>query len=352
MAKLFCTLFLLLAAKIVAAQNLDQVIQFIKDNPKKASIVILENHKEVLNFNGNQLMPLASAAKTIIAIEFSNQVVEKKINPKEQIAISELSKYYIPFTDGGAHTEWLKSLKKKKGDSVSLLQVAQGMIKFSSNANTEYLEDLLGLANINRNLKALKLANHTPLYYFTAGALMTCLKPDKVDNATWSAQLNTLSMEKYRKLCEINHIKLKTDSTFIKHFNFKNLSLEIQKIWSDRLVASTASDYTNIMEKINSRSYFSSEVQFFLDQIMEWPMAYPGNQAAFKHLGQKGGSTAYVRTDAFYVTDKKDLGLSCTFFFNSLTEKENAMITLNFGAFEAEIITNPTFRLKLIEALK
>ena len=336
----------------VSAQNLDGIIKFIKDNPKKASIVLIENSKEVLNFNGNQSMPLASAAKTIIAIEFSNQVAAKKFKPNQNIAISDLSKYYIPFTDGGAHSAWLKSLQKKKADSVSLLQIAQGMIRFSSNANTEYLEDLLGLANISRNIRTLKLQQHSPYYYFTAGALMTCLKPDNLAESIWAKQLEAMPMNEYIKRCETNHIKLKTDSTFIKTFSTINLPFAIQKIWSDRLVASNATDYASIMQKINSRNYFKPEIQKIIDQIMEWPMEYPGNQAAFKHLGQKGGSTAFILTDAFYATEKSGTSLACAFFFTNLTEKEKLMIQGNFANFEAGIITDAAFRQKLIAALK
>jgi len=351
MVRFILTFVLAIAANSAIAQNLDEVIKFIKDNPKKASIVLVENNREVLNFSGNQLMPLASAAKTIIAIEFSNQVAAKKIDPLQNIPLSDLNKYYVP-TDGGAHINWLKSISKKKGDRVSLLQVAQGMIRFSSNANTEYLEDLLGLANINSNIKTLKLKQHNPYYYFTAGALMTCLKPENVSEDVWAAQLQTMPMDEYRKRCESNHLRLKTDSAFIKTFKPVNLSFRLQKIWSDRLVASTTADYVSIMQKINNRDYFKAEVQQILDQIMEWPMLNPGNQAVFKHLGQKGGSTAFILTDAFYATDKKGSKLSCAFFFNNLTEKENAMIDRNFGMFEGSIITDATFRQKLITALK
>ncbi|MFD2285532.1 D-alanyl-D-alanine carboxypeptidase [Pedobacter petrophilus] len=351
MVKLIFILFLAMATTHASAQSLDDVIKFIKDNPKKASIVLIENGKETLHFSGNQIMPLASAAKTIIAVEFSNQAAAKKLNPDQNIAISELNKYYIPFTDGGAHTEWLKSLKKKKGDSVSLLQIAKGMIQFSSNANTEYLEDLLGLANINHNIKTLKLQQHSLYFYFTAAALMTCLKPENIDESKWAALLEAMPVDEYRKRCEANHLKLKADSTFIKTFNFKNLSMKLQKIWSDRLVASTAADYANLMQKVNSRSYFKTEVQSILDQIMEWPMVFPANQQAFKHLGQKGGSTAFIITDAFYATDQKEAKVACAFFFNNLTEKENTMINHNFGGFEASIITDTAFRKKLITAL-
>ena len=48
--------------------------------------------------------------------------------------------------------------------AVSLEEVAKGMVKFSSNASTEYLMEVLGLDNINRNLQSLALPAHQPLF--------------------------------------------------------------------------------------------------------------------------------------------------------------------------------------------
>ena len=41
-------------------------------------------------------------------------------------------------------------------DSISLLNVARGMMMFSSNANTEFLMDLLGLDNV-KNLSLIHI---------------------------------------------------------------------------------------------------------------------------------------------------------------------------------------------------
>ncbi|MFC4212052.1 serine hydrolase [Pedobacter lithocola] len=340
----FCTSFSF-------AQNIDDMVNFIKNNPQKSSIVINENGIETLNYRGNQIMPLASAAKTIVAIEFANQVASKKINQTTKIAVKEINRYYIPFTDGGAHPAWLKSLKKTANDSVTLLEIAKGMIRFSSNANTEYLQDLLGMDKINANLKELKIKNHSPYYYFTASALMTCLKPDNIEQGIWVSKLKNLSDAEYRKLCALNHQKLKTDSNFIKQFNFKNFPVEIQKIWSDRLVSSTTKEYAELMNKINSESYFKPAVQQVLQQIMEWPMGYASNKKNFLHLGQKGGSTAFVLTDAFYLTDLKGNKISSAFFFNDLSQSEQLLINKNFGEFESSIITNSKFREHLVKEL-
>lgn len=352
MKKYLFFLMAMLSFGQVQAQNLDDVIRFIKANPQKASLYLIEEGKTVIDFNSEQQMPLASAVKTIIAIEFAKQVAAKKISPLSQVAVKDLAKYYIPNTDGGAQPSWLKSIAKTNADSVSLLQVAKGMIKFSSNANTEFLQDLLGLANINKNLKALDLQNHQPLYYFTASALMVCLKPTGVEEEAWIKTLRAMPLASYHQKCEAAHQKLKTDPNFIKQFNFAQLSLNIQRVWSDRLVASTTANYAQLMQKIASQKFFSPAAQQVLESILEWPMAYTGNQAVFKHLGQKGGSTAFVLTDAFYALPKKDVPLACAFFFNGLNEKESAFINKNFGDFEASILTDATFRKKLQQGLK
>ncbi len=345
-------IFLLGFLMITKAQNLDEVIKFIKDNPKKASINLIENGVTTINYNGNQPMPLASAVKTIIAIEFAKQAAANKFLPSTKIAVKELSKYYIPNTDGGAQPKWLKSIDKGQADSVTLLAIAKGMIKFSSNANTEFLQDFLELVHINKNLKLLGLKEHEPLYFFTAAALMTCLKPKNRNEEDWIIELKAMSDGLYIKKVEEAHLKLKKDSNFIKTFNFASLSLPIQKIWSDRLVKATTSNYASLMQKISSKTYLNSTAQTILESILEWPMEYEGNKAQFNHLGQKGGSTAFVLTDAFYASQKNGSNLACAFFFNDLSLAENALINRSFGAFEANIITNQAFRGKLAEALK
>lgn len=352
MKKYLLFLIAVLMQLTAQAQNLDDVIKFIKENPKKASLYLIEDGKTVIDYNSSQQMPLASAVKTIIAIEFAKQCTAKKISPLTKIAVKDLAKYYIPNTDGGAQPSWLKAIGKTSTDSVQLLDIAKGMIRFSSNANTEFLQDLLGLTNINKNLKELGLKEHQPLYYFTASALMVCLKPAGITEAEWIKQLKALSVAEYNRKCEEAHQKLKTDPSFIKSFNFTNLSLAIQKVWSDRLVASTTATYAQLMQKIASGKSFAPETQTLLESIIEWPMAFPGNKAQFNHLGQKGGSTSFVLTDAFYAIPKTGPQLACSFFFNGLSQAENTFVNKNFGNFEASILTNAAFRKKLLEGLK
>jgi D-alanyl-D-alanine carboxypeptidase len=80
--------------------------------------------------------------------------------------------------------------------------------------------------------------------------------------------------------------------------------MNIQKVWSDCLPASTVEDYVSIMEKLNSKTYFEANVYKYLDPVMQSVIENAENQSWLKHCGMKGGSTASVLTKAVYATYK------------------------------------------------
>ena len=62
----------------VQAQDLDEVIRFIKENPKKASFYLIEDGKIVVDFNSQQQMPLASAVKLLLLLNLLINAVLKR----------------------------------------------------------------------------------------------------------------------------------------------------------------------------------------------------------------------------------------------------------------------------------
>lgn len=85
------------------------------------------------------------------------QVDEDKLQKDRKISLNELNRYYFKNTDGGGHEAWLEALKQDGGiqnNEVTLHEVAKGMITYSSNANTDYLINLLGVDAINQRKKS------------------------------------------------------------------------------------------------------------------------------------------------------------------------------------------------------
>ena len=332
----------------------EKFADFIKKHPEKAALYIVRNDRVVADQNSDTIMPLASTVKTIIAIEFARQAAAGIIKLDDEIDTLELDKYYFSGTDGNAHPNWLEYVRKEKlskGSKVKLLEVAKGMIRFSSNANTEFLMDKLGFENLNALLDTLGLTAHQKFYPFVS-ALVVCQKPKDEDIKPFIENLESMSMENYIKKSFEAHEKFKTDSLFKKKFDCESIYIDQEKIWSNRLIGGSPKQYVSVMQKINSRTYFDSTTQIIIDDIFEWSLKNKENKFSAKHFGMKGGSTTYVLTEALYATDFENNKTEIAIFFNNLTELENIKLQSSFDEFILKVLTDDEFRKKMIVLFK
>ncbi len=347
--KYFILLLTILFAQQNIAQSSDSLLNFITSHRDNSSIYIRKNDTLIASLNENRMMPLASTCKIMVALEFSKQAAFKVFSPDSKVALSELDKYYLPLTDGNAHPQWI-AYEKKQGnvirDSISLLNVARGMIMFSSNANTEYLMDLLGLDNINNNYRQMGITDFTPLYYFVS-AIMLYQNPKKVKEDNLLKAIRNLSQKDYLKAASLIHLQLKNNPEYKKLFRVNDLTPPLQKIWSDRLPSSTTKSYTRIAEIINNRQIYNSETYTILSQILETLMENPANRKWLDHAGMKGGSTMFVLTKTMYATLKTGDKIELAYFLNNLDQSKVNALARDMNAFELAILSDNTFLKKI-----
>lgn len=324
------------------------------ESDKTSSLTVIRNGETLASVNGDTLLPLASTVKIIVAIEYAKQCESGKIHPDMKVSLEELDKFYIPKTDGGAHEAWIASSKEQKDiekNRTTLENVAKGMIQFSSNANTEYLIDLLGLEEINNEIESLGIEKHEPLYQISSAMLIPTYLKEKNPNDTKEQlykKILDMPQPEYVQLSAETFEKLKNGEKegFIERLYTNK---ELQKIWSDRLPRSTTTEYASLMEKLNAKKYFSAEAQKRLDAIMEGLMENPHNQEWLTHAGQKGGSTLFVLTNAAYATDKKGNTTVIVFFANELDDITRIKLENNLNEFNLKLLTDEEFRMKLGE---
>ena len=333
------------------SQGADSLLSFIQQNKTKASLFLRKNDTVVAYLNEDKLMPLASTVKIIVAIEFAKQAAHNIFNENAKIPLSELDKYYLPNTDGSAHPNWI-DYERKNGniinDSVKLIDVAKGMIMFSSNANTEYLMDLLGFNNIKNNLQLLGLKKHTPIYPLVS-SLFLYQNPKHLKEEKIIKQIQSFNNEQYAKTTFIIHEQLKHDSSYKQKFRPQDLTLTMQKEWSDRLPASTTKEYAQLCNILNNRKFFDEKTYHILSQVLETIMENPANASWLLHAGMKGGSTIFVLTKALYATLKDGTKIELVYFFNDLTGEENARLQKWMNDFELKILSDENFRKKVKE---
>lgn len=327
----------------------DSFFNFINANKARASVYITRNDTVVCKLNENKLMPLASTVKILIAIEFAQQSTHEMINENSYVKLEELEKYYIPNTDGGAHPAWLEYAKAHneiKDGSVKLVDVARGMIMFSSNANTDFLMDLLGFDNVKDNITLFKLKQHTAIYPL-AGSMFLYQIPKKSSEDKLIKALSRYSDKTYSMNAYENHLELKEDSSFKATFRPEQFSIKLQKIWSNRLPASTTKEYVQIAQALNKREVLDEDVFFTIGEVLEYPMENKAFQAVFKHYGVKGGSTGFVLTHVLYFTMKNGTRMEMAIFFNDLLPAEEKKLEGWLDPFEAQVIFDAAFRNKV-----
>lgn len=329
------------------------ILDFIKKYPDKSAIKLVRNDINIVDLNSNIMMPLASTVKIIIAVEYAEQANSGDLDPNEEISLFELDDFYVEDSDGGAHKFWLDSIKSKiKDNKISIKEIAKGMIKYSSNANTEWLSKKLGLEKINNRIKSLGIKNHSEIYYIVSSLFVGKEKYPNVKGKDLELKLKELNQNDYIELINKIHNKLITDKNYKNELDNVDTGLNIQKVWSNRLPSSTTSDYLELMKKINSRTYFSLNTQKYLDEVMEWIFDDLENKNIFEHIGIKGGSTVFVLTKALYARDKSGNKTELVYFFNNLTEKENIELQTSMNEFELSILTDESFIKKIENVLR
>ncbi|KOY83000.1 serine hydrolase [Lysinibacillus macroides] len=331
--------------------NPDYIINFIKEHAAKGNVAlsIHYNSQNLVSINESVPLPLASTVKIIIAIEYAQQAAEGKIDPNQMVSLKELDKFYIPRTDGGGHQAWLAQLQREQEiASVPLYKVAKAMIAYSSNANTDYLINILGLENINETLKQLELLHHDEIYPLTS---ILYIPQQLMDEKNLSSKevleaMREMEMDDYQQRAMAIHKSWLTKplSEQEKKHLLKHLSKSSQKHLSDHFPRSTAKDYVAIMGKLNNKTYFSDKVYQYLDPVMEQLMERPKNRELFTQIGQKGGSTLFVVTIAMYAIDREQNKTELAFFANDLSDLEQVELARNMNSFQLKLLTDKAFR--------
>ncbi len=336
-------------------ENLDPAtglfMEFIKENRDSDRVAFLAtwNDEPIAEINTDLTMPLASVVKIIIAIEFAGQAEEGDIDPSEMVAMEEVDKYYFPNTDGGAHEAWKSTLKD--GEQVSLEQIAQGMMQFSSNANTDYLIERLGLEEINNRIEELDLNNHEPVYPLTASIVIPqkVMEDKDIEADELEDALRDLDDDAYRQIAVDLFEEWQTEalSEAEKEAATALLDMSIQKVWSDRLTHAAAEDYHKIMRILNKKERYSEAFYQELDAIFSVEL----EDESIVRAGQKGGSTAFVLNQAVYAEDENGNRFEMILFTNDLNLSELEVAAMQMQALRDKLVNEEVFREEVREML-
>jgi D-alanyl-D-alanine carboxypeptidase len=345
--------------KWMNSSNPDYVVKKLQDTDIKSSMVFKENGEDKVSLRSSDMLSLASTVKIMVALEYAFQSSEGKIDGDEGINLKELETYYLPKLDGGAHEAWIAHGKEQgyiKNDSVSLREVARGMISFSSNANTEFLMDKLGIENIEARMKDNGITSHSPLFYFVSATFIPYelngtgldMKDEKEDIINRMQEMNE---GEWVAISEEIHEKLYSDDEYkVRSMVLDWWDSDFDRLFSEKFMKSTAGEYARLMSKINNQ-VFNEEVQGELEYLLGAVMENPANQEWLNRAGKKGGSTQYILTDAMFAEDKKGNKFELAIFFNDLGLLEGRKLMVSLNEFELKLLSDAAFRDEVYQKL-
>lgn len=263
-------------------------------------------------WNADAPMPLASVVKLIDLVAYAEAVSAGTLDPLERVPLSELERYYLPNFDLGAHRRALSELRAEgrvlEGDepAVVLGDVAEMMVRFSSNAASDYLHARLGQQVIEDTATSLGMtgqsapcsflgqflimANHTR----RAGNDAAAVRAYASDPAAYGADVALLT-DAYS-----NDAGFRRAETAWRETN-RRPSIDTQRLFSETLNAQgTARDYAALMARLAQNGLSMPDSSYLARRVVEWPMRFPANQELFSNLGYKNGALPGVLTTAYY----------------------------------------------------
>ena len=280
------------------------VLKYISQHSQDVAVACFDPAKPQSGFyhNAEDAYPLASTFKIVLLIGYAEQVKAGTLNPDEIIPLKELEQYYLPGTDGGAHPEFLKTLGEGR-TTISLAEVVDGMMTYSSNAAADYLESRLRNVDWNELYRRLELEQTSqPHSYLGLYLYIT-------NHETGAYDLQSLGTEAtLTEQLRLEHLFATDDNwreSELKYAaNFTNQApLDVQKdVTANFGVRASAKDLAKMMQAVFGDSEtLSPEVQKIARQYLEWPMRLnPDNAKTFKTLAVKNGAWPAILTSAWY----------------------------------------------------
>lgn len=316
------------------------LLDHLKKNKDNLSIMLKENGRDTLSINSNKRYPLASTLKIIIAFNFVKQASDHKVSITETAKLDELEKFYIPNTDGGAHPQWQESIGNLA--EVSLLEVAKGMMHFSSNACTDFLIDKLGADAINKSIEELNL-NHDKISYLTPPILIPGYLSDKRNIAI--NKLAAMDKQSYQELSHEIFEKMKVGETAdLEEKAEKMLNQKMQLLITNKTPSSTTKQYADLMCRLGKELLTEKEKKLFSEILIGENLKDEKDD----YFWFKGGSTLFVLTSALYKVSKNET-VSVSLFIKDDTGGELYWISNILTDFVKSIATDLDFREKVKE---
>jgi len=325
-------------------------IKFFQNHPSSSALYVTRADTVLAAYHADRKQPLASTVKYTVAIAYARQAAAGTIRPDSLVPLDHINRF-LGLTGQTAkqyHRDWIEQARtdgRVQDGRVPLRTVARGMIDFSSNPATEYLIDLLTPSAINQGLSEIGLQHHDRLHYIVSDLYVGV--QEGLEGEERAQFMRDLTVEERASRAAQIHRKLAEDADHSYRDSLENPGPAVERAWSDHLPASTAREYGQLMRQINDRALLSEEAHSYLHEVLNVKIDNP----RYSHAGLKGGSTAWVLTQAAFFTEKEDgMQTEYALLFDGSRQAQNRFSEMRVDFLEG-LLNNASYRRTLAQTL-
>ncbi len=337
------------------SQDSNRFVEIFQEHPSSSALYVTHADTLVAAYNSDQKLPLASTVKYVVAIEYARQAAEGTIDPDSLVSLEQVNRFFIDYGTQAStvHRNWIDRARQRglvSDGRVPVRAVARGMMDFSSNPAAEYLLELLTLEEINRTLDEVGVERHDRVYYFLSALYIGTERG--LEGEERAQFIRNLTPEQRASRASEIHRKLKQDADSSYRAQLELPGRAAQHAWSDHLPASTAREYAELMRDVNDRALLDEGARIFFYEVVNGIVREsPENRERFAYAGSKGGSTAWVFTEAAFFTEH-DGGAQTEYavLFDGPPQAQNRLVS-NFNDFRQGVLGDPSFRKTLAQEL-
>jgi len=286
------------------------LINILKRHLSWSSVVLSINNEIVFSHLPLIKRPLASIIKIPVALEYSQQLSKGLLSANETHSLDEIHKYYIPKSDNGAHINWINSIN---GDSkeITLTDLVNGMMKFSSNANFEFLLKRLKIENINNHLSDW-FSDHEQIFPITSAINILnthkgLLLDNKYNDHIIRKSFIKMATAHFKRIDQVSQLSIP--------------DITLQNKWSDLFPRASAQSYHTLIRKVNQQLLKDKNLNRLILETFGWILTHP-RYNGFIHAGEKTGYTSKVFNKVLFAKNSNGHTLEFVYFIDNLTPSE------------------------------
>jgi len=125
----------------------DTLKEIAQETPGRASLIIAHKGEKSLQIAAKQPMRVCSMSKMVVGLAFARKAAKDPAFAGKKVLLSAVNDLPTKHFDGPNHAAWQETLKG--APEATMEQIAEGMLKYSSNRCTNYFLNTLGQEHIN-----------------------------------------------------------------------------------------------------------------------------------------------------------------------------------------------------------